>query len=70
MSAEPGTWLARRDPRAGPLTCLLLPSAARDKLDQVAEAVYQRMDQLYQGKMYFPGKGGKLGQGSPPAPTA
>uniref|UniRef100_A0A8D2HU40 Izumo sperm-egg fusion protein 4 n=1 Tax=Urocitellus parryii TaxID=9999 RepID=A0A8D2HU40_UROPR len=29
--------------------------AARDKLNQVAEAVYQRMDQLYQGKMYFPG---------------
>uniref|UniRef100_A0A2R8PBR4 IZUMO family member 4 n=1 Tax=Callithrix jacchus TaxID=9483 RepID=A0A2R8PBR4_CALJA len=29
----------------------------REKLDQVARAVYQRMDQLYQGKMYFPGKG-------------
>uniref|UniRef100_A0A2K5PQ59 IZUMO family member 4 n=1 Tax=Cebus imitator TaxID=2715852 RepID=A0A2K5PQ59_CEBIM len=28
-----------------------------EKLDQVARAVYQRMDQLYQGKMYFPGKG-------------
>ncbi|XP_069914644.1 izumo sperm-egg fusion protein 4 isoform X2 [Oryctolagus cuniculus] len=27
----------------------------RAKLDQVATAVYQRMDQLYQGKMYFPG---------------
>nr|XP_048316505.1 izumo sperm-egg fusion protein 4 isoform X1 [Myodes glareolus] len=27
----------------------------REKLDQVAGAVYQRMDQLYQGKMYFPG---------------
>uniref|UniRef100_A0A8C5ZPV0 IZUMO family member 4 n=1 Tax=Marmota marmota marmota TaxID=9994 RepID=A0A8C5ZPV0_MARMA len=27
----------------------------RDKLNHVAEAVYQRMDQLYQGKMYFPG---------------
>nr|XP_034343721.1 izumo sperm-egg fusion protein 4 isoform X2 [Arvicanthis niloticus] len=27
----------------------------RKKLNQVAEAVYQRMDQLYQGKMYFPG---------------
>ncbi|XP_032108261.1 izumo sperm-egg fusion protein 4 isoform X6 [Sapajus apella] len=26
-----------------------------EKLDQVARAVYQRMDQLYQGKMYFPG---------------
>ncbi|XP_023039422.1 izumo sperm-egg fusion protein 4 isoform X4 [Piliocolobus tephrosceles] len=26
----------------------------REKLDQVATAVYQRMDQLYQGKMYFP----------------
>ncbi|XP_069447686.1 izumo sperm-egg fusion protein 4 isoform X2 [Ovis canadensis] len=27
----------------------------REKLNQVANAVYQRMDQLYQGKMYFPG---------------
>ncbi|XP_029421291.1 izumo sperm-egg fusion protein 4 isoform X3 [Nannospalax galili] len=27
----------------------------REKLDQVAGAVYQRMDQLYQGKIYFPG---------------
>ncbi|XP_042553142.1 izumo sperm-egg fusion protein 4 isoform X3 [Dipodomys spectabilis] len=27
----------------------------REKLDQVAQAVYLRMDQLYQGKMYFPG---------------
>uniref|UniRef100_A0A452SR95 Uncharacterized protein n=1 Tax=Ursus americanus TaxID=9643 RepID=A0A452SR95_URSAM len=27
----------------------------REKLDQVANAVYQKMDQLYQGKMYFPG---------------
>ncbi|XP_037054111.1 izumo sperm-egg fusion protein 4 isoform X2 [Peromyscus leucopus] len=27
----------------------------REKLEQVAGAVYQRMDQLYQGKMYFPG---------------
>nr|XP_012291268.1 izumo sperm-egg fusion protein 4 isoform X1 [Aotus nancymaae] len=26
-----------------------------EKLDQVARAVYQRMDRLYQGKMYFPG---------------
>ncbi|XP_004614865.2 izumo sperm-egg fusion protein 4 [Sorex araneus] len=26
-----------------------------EKLDQVANAVYKRMDQLYQGKMYFPG---------------
>ncbi|XP_023397041.1 izumo sperm-egg fusion protein 4 isoform X1 [Loxodonta africana] len=26
-----------------------------EKLDQVANAVYQRLDQLYQGKMYFPG---------------
>ncbi|XP_055463613.1 izumo sperm-egg fusion protein 4 isoform X1 [Psammomys obesus] len=25
------------------------------KLEQVAGAVYQKMDQLYQGKMYFPG---------------
>ncbi|XP_070321130.1 izumo sperm-egg fusion protein 4 isoform X6 [Odocoileus virginianus] len=29
----------------------------REKLNQVAAAVYQRMDQLYQGKMYFPGEG-------------
>ncbi|XP_055968781.1 izumo sperm-egg fusion protein 4 isoform X1 [Sorex fumeus] len=28
----------------------------REKLDQVANTVYQRMDQLYQGKMYFPGR--------------
>ncbi|XP_011370929.1 izumo sperm-egg fusion protein 4 isoform X3 [Pteropus medius] len=27
----------------------------REKLDQVANAVYEKMDQLYQGKMYFPG---------------
>ncbi|XP_053437105.1 izumo sperm-egg fusion protein 4 [Nycticebus coucang] len=27
----------------------------REKLDQVAALVYRRMDQLYQGKMYFPG---------------
>ncbi|XP_032214783.1 izumo sperm-egg fusion protein 4 isoform X8 [Mustela erminea] len=27
----------------------------REKLNQVANAVYQKMDQLYQGKMYFPG---------------
>ncbi|XP_058393631.1 izumo sperm-egg fusion protein 4 [Diceros bicornis minor] len=27
----------------------------RDKLDQVANAVYRKMDLLYQGKMYFPG---------------
>ncbi|XP_032034874.1 izumo sperm-egg fusion protein 4 isoform X5 [Hylobates moloch] len=27
----------------------------REKLDQVATAVYQMMDQLYQRKMYFPG---------------
>uniref|UniRef100_H0XB32 IZUMO family member 4 n=1 Tax=Otolemur garnettii TaxID=30611 RepID=H0XB32_OTOGA len=27
----------------------------REKLDQVATLVYRRMDQLYQGKMYFPG---------------
>ncbi|KAM8764532.1 LOW QUALITY PROTEIN: izumo sperm-egg fusion protein 4 [Rhynchonycteris naso] len=27
-----------------------------EKLDQVANAVYQKTDQLYQGKMYFPGK--------------
>ncbi|XP_047633606.1 izumo sperm-egg fusion protein 4 isoform X4 [Phacochoerus africanus] len=28
----------------------------REKLNQVANAVYKRMDQLYQGKMYFPGR--------------
>ncbi|XP_046540872.1 izumo sperm-egg fusion protein 4 isoform X7 [Equus quagga] len=28
----------------------------REKLDQVANAVYQKMDVLYQGKMYFPGR--------------
>ncbi|XP_023393868.1 izumo sperm-egg fusion protein 4 isoform X2 [Pteropus alecto] len=28
----------------------------REKLDQVANAVYEKMDQLYQGKMYFPGR--------------
>ncbi|XP_076977381.1 izumo sperm-egg fusion protein 4 isoform X2 [Tamandua tetradactyla] len=27
----------------------------REKLDQVANVVYQRMDLLYRGKMYFPG---------------
>ncbi|XP_035925845.1 izumo sperm-egg fusion protein 4 isoform X1 [Halichoerus grypus] len=27
----------------------------QEKLDQVANAVYRKMDQLYQGKMYFPG---------------
>ncbi|XP_031294031.1 izumo sperm-egg fusion protein 4 isoform X3 [Camelus dromedarius] len=27
----------------------------REKLNQVANAVYKKMDQLYQGKMYFPG---------------
>ncbi|XP_062932511.1 izumo sperm-egg fusion protein 4 [Cynocephalus volans] len=27
----------------------------QEKLDRVAEAVYLRLDQLYQGKMYFPG---------------
>lgn len=45
--------------RAGPLICFLfLLPLARKKLYRVAEAVYQRMDQLYQGKMYFPGKEG------------
>lgn len=44
------------DPRPGPLTCVRLPPPAREKLDRVANAVYQKMDQLYQGKMYFPGK--------------
>ncbi|XP_023572875.1 izumo sperm-egg fusion protein 4 isoform X2 [Octodon degus] len=29
----------------------------RENLDQVARTVYLKMDQLYQGKMYFPGKG-------------
>uniref|UniRef100_A0A8C8ZCH1 IZUMO family member 4 n=1 Tax=Prolemur simus TaxID=1328070 RepID=A0A8C8ZCH1_PROSS len=27
----------------------------QEKLEQVARIVYQKMDQLYQGKMYFPG---------------
>ncbi|XP_016044472.1 izumo sperm-egg fusion protein 4 [Erinaceus europaeus] len=27
----------------------------REKLNQVADSIYQKMDQLYQGKMYFPG---------------
>lgn len=39
------------------LTRLLFPPPAREKLDQVANVVYRKMDQLYQGKMYFPGKG-------------
>uniref|UniRef100_A0A8B9WCM9 IZUMO family member 4 n=1 Tax=Bos mutus grunniens TaxID=30521 RepID=A0A8B9WCM9_BOSMU len=46
---------ARPDPGPRQLTHLLLPPPAREKLNQVANAVYQRMDQLYQGKMYFPG---------------
>lgn len=29
--------------------------SAREKLNQVADSIYQKMDQLYQGKMYFPG---------------
>uniref|UniRef100_A0A2R9CAA3 IZUMO family member 4 n=1 Tax=Pan paniscus TaxID=9597 RepID=A0A2R9CAA3_PANPA len=37
----------------------------REKLDQVATAVYQMMDQLYQGKMYFPGKGRETEAGPP-----
>lgn len=45
------------DPGPRRLTHLLLPPPAREKLNQVANAVYQRMDQLYQGKMYFPGEG-------------
>lgn len=48
---------ARPDPGSRRLTRLLLPPPAREKLNQVANAVYQRMDQLYQGKMYFPGEG-------------
>uniref|UniRef100_A0A2K5MT06 IZUMO family member 4 n=1 Tax=Cercocebus atys TaxID=9531 RepID=A0A2K5MT06_CERAT len=40
----------------------------REKLDQVATAVYQRMDQLYQGKMYFPGKGRETEAGTPRPP--
>ncbi|XP_055284870.1 izumo sperm-egg fusion protein 4 isoform X3 [Moschus berezovskii] len=47
---------ARPDPGPRRLTRLLLPPSAREKLNQVADAVYQRMDQLYQGKMYFPGR--------------
>uniref|UniRef100_A0A8C5XHJ1 IZUMO family member 4 n=1 Tax=Microcebus murinus TaxID=30608 RepID=A0A8C5XHJ1_MICMU len=50
----------------------------REKLEQVARIVYQKMDQLYQGKMYFPGKGRETEAGTahpghphlrpPPAP--
>lgn len=42
---------------ARPLTRLIFPPPARKKLDQVANAVCRKMDQLYQGKMYIPGKG-------------
>ncbi|XP_051028678.1 izumo sperm-egg fusion protein 4 [Acomys russatus] len=31
------------------------PEITREKLDQVATVVYRKMDQLYQGKMYYPG---------------
>ncbi|KAL6032212.1 hypothetical protein STEG23_020884 [Scotinomys teguina] len=56
-SPSQGQEKSSRDPaRAVQLTCFLsLPPSAREKLEQVAGAVYQRMDQLYQGKMYFPG---------------
>ncbi|XP_075391474.1 izumo sperm-egg fusion protein 4 [Tenrec ecaudatus] len=30
-------------------------SPAQEKLEEVASTVYRRMDQLYQGRMYFPG---------------
>lgn len=42
-----------------PLTCPPSPfcSLAREKLDDVARTVYQKMDQLFQGKMYSPGEG-------------
>lgn len=32
----------------------------------MANAVYEKMDQLYQGKMYFPGKGWSTRPGAPP----
>ncbi|XP_006897987.1 PREDICTED: izumo sperm-egg fusion protein 4 [Elephantulus edwardii] len=35
---------------------LIIPAEiTREKLSEVASAVYQRLDQLYQGRMYFPG---------------
>lgn len=72
MSAGPRPGAPPAQPDPGPLTRLLLPSPAREKLNQVANVVYQRMDQLYQGKMYFPGKGATAAHGelrqSPPAP--
>lgn len=55
---------------AGQLTRFLFPPPAREKLGQVANAVYQKMDQLYQGKMYFPGKGLPTGPGHAPLPIA
>lgn len=54
----------------GPLRRRLLPPAAREKLDQVANAVYEKMDQLYQGKMYFPGKGWSPRPGAAPGASA
>lgn len=55
--APPGRAPCPAGPRPAPLTGLPLPPPARDKLDHVANAVYRKMDQLYLGKMYFPGKG-------------
>lgn len=52
---------------AGRLTCLLLlPPAAQENLDQVARTVYRKMDQLYQGKMYSPGKAREAEAGTLP----
>lgn len=60
ISEYPGPACTRSTPNQtlgqASLTTLLSPPA-REKLNQVANAVYKRMDQLYQGKMYFPGKG-------------
>uniref|UniRef100_A0A8D1N9I4 IZUMO family member 4 n=1 Tax=Sus scrofa TaxID=9823 RepID=A0A8D1N9I4_PIG len=58
ISEYPGPACTRSTPNQtlgqASLTTLLSPPA-REKLNQVANAVYKRMDQLYQGKMYFPG---------------
>lgn len=43
--------------RAAHRTPPLLQCLAREKLNQVADTAYQKMEQLSQGKMYFPDKG-------------
>lgn len=44
-------------PAIRPLTGPLLQCLAREELNQVANTGYQKMEQLSQGKMYFPDKG-------------